>query len=110
MEEKISILGFIEYAFRRKSDNRDFGFAEIAKVAEIAVDRVEFLVMKALSVGLIKGAINEVDQKVNVTWVRPRVLGKKQVEMMVDKVSSWRKTVKGSLLMVESNTSLDLHE
>lgn len=35
--------------------------------------------MKALSVGLIKGNIDEVDQKVQMTWVQPRVLDLNQV-------------------------------
>lgn len=42
--------------------------------------QVELLVMKALSVGLIKGNIDEVDQKVQMTWVQPRVLDVQQVK------------------------------
>lgn len=37
--------------------------------------------MKALSVGLIKGNIDEVDQKVQMTWVQPRVLDLQQVSL-----------------------------
>lgn len=39
--------------------------------------------MKALSVGLIKGNIDEVDQKVQMTWVQPRVLDLQQVSSHV---------------------------
>ena len=41
--------------------------------------QVELLVMKALSVGLVKGSIDEVDRRVHMTWVQPRVLDLQQV-------------------------------
>lgn len=37
--------------------------------------------MKALSVGLVKGSIDEVDKRVHMTWVQPRVLDLQQVIM-----------------------------
>lgn len=39
--------------------------------------------MKALSVGLIKGNIDEVDRKVQMTWVQPRVLDLQQVSRLI---------------------------
>lgn len=41
--------------------------------------QVELLVMKALSAGLVKGSIDEVDKRVLMTWVQPRVLDLQQV-------------------------------
>lgn len=41
--------------------------------------QVELLVMKALSVGLVRGSIDEVDKRVHMTWVQPRVLDLQQV-------------------------------
>lgn len=41
------------------------------------------LVMKALSLGLVKGSIDEIDQKVHMTWVQPRVLDLQQVSLDV---------------------------
>lgn len=35
--------------------------------------------MKALSLGLVKGSIDEVEGKVHMTWVQPRVLDRDQV-------------------------------
>ena len=37
--------------------------------------------MKALSLGLVKGFIDEIDQKVSLTWVQPRVLDLQQVSI-----------------------------
>ena len=45
--------------------------------------------MKALSLGLIKGKIDEVDQSINVTWVQPKVLNLAQIQEMVQAVDEW---------------------
>ena len=41
--------------------------------------QVEYLVMKALSLGLVKGSIDQLSQEVSMTWVQPRVLDVDQV-------------------------------
>lgn len=35
--------------------------------------------MKALSLGLVKGTVDEVEQRIHLTWVQPRVLDIDQV-------------------------------
>lgn len=65
--------------FKRPSNNRVLTFSEIASETKLPVTEVEFLVMKALSLGLVKGAIDQVAQTVQMTWVQPRVLDKNQV-------------------------------
>lgn len=65
--------------FTRPANHRQLTFEEIAKSAKISVNEVELLVMKALSAGLVKGSIDEVDKRVLMTWVQPRVLDLQQV-------------------------------
>lgn len=65
--------------FKRKAWDRQLTFSEIAQETGLEVDQVEVMVMRALSLGLVKGTIDQVDEKVNITWVQPRVLDKKQV-------------------------------
>ena len=38
--------------------------------------------MKALSLGLVKGSIDQLNKEVNMTWVQPRVLDIDQVNRM----------------------------
>lgn len=45
--------------------------------------------MRALSLGLIKGKINEVTQTVNVTWVQPKVLDMEQIKAMQNSIDQW---------------------
>ncbi|KAL0155825.1 hypothetical protein M9458_050088, partial [Cirrhinus mrigala] len=62
---------------------------------------VELLVMKALSVGLIKGSIDEVEKKVHMTWVQPRVLDVQQIKGMKDRLDFWCGDVKNMAMLVE---------
>jgi 26S proteasome regulatory subunit N9 len=49
--------------------------------------------MKALSLNLIRGSIDQVDQIVNVTWVQPRVLDREQIDGMRKRLDTWNKEV-----------------
>lgn len=51
--------------------------------------------MKALSLKLIKGSIDEVEKVINVQWVQPRVLDKAQLKSMQQRLMQWRVKVKG---------------
>lgn len=46
--------------FSRPSHNRQLTFAEISKETKLPLNEIELLVMKALSQGLVKGAIDQV--------------------------------------------------
>ncbi|MGH0136875.1 UNVERIFIED_CONTAM: hypothetical protein FKN15_009587 [Acipenser sinensis] len=82
--QKIQLLCLMEMTFTRPANHRQLTFQEIALSAKVPVNEVELLVMKALSVGLIKGNIDEVDQRVHMTWVQPRVLDLQQKSAIGD--------------------------
>ncbi|CAB3992646.1 26S proteasome non-ATPase regulatory subunit 13-like [Paramuricea clavata] len=88
-------------AFNRPPNDRSLTFKEIATDARISLDEVELLVMKALSIGLIKGSINEVNKMVQISWVQPRVLDRKQISSMKDRLSEWCEKTKNTTYMVE---------
>ena len=45
--------------------------------------------MRAMSLGLIRGTIDEVAQAVSVTWVQPRVLDTKEVATLSLQLADW---------------------
>lgn len=45
--------------------------------------------MRGMSLGLINGSIDEVDQTVNITWVQPRVLDKIQISLLHEQLQGW---------------------
>uniref|UniRef100_A0A667YFK2 26S proteasome non-ATPase regulatory subunit 13 n=1 Tax=Myripristis murdjan TaxID=586833 RepID=A0A667YFK2_9TELE len=99
--QKIQLLCVMEMTFTRPANHRQLTFHEIAQSAKIPVSEVELLVMKALSVGLIKGNIDEVDQKVQMTWVQPRVLDLQQIKGMKERLDFWCGDVKNMAMLVE---------
>ncbi|CAO3630164.1 unnamed protein product [Cunninghamella echinulata] len=94
LSKKICLMSLIEAVFRRSADNRIIPFSEIASETRLPIDEVEHLVMKALSLNLIRGSIDQVDQLVTVNWVQPRVLDKSQIDGMRQRLEDWSNQVK----------------
>ncbi|KAF6198150.1 hypothetical protein GE061_007897, partial [Apolygus lucorum] len=87
--------------FKRASNKRELKFSEISEATRLPLDDVELLVMKALAQGLVKGAIDQVDGNVHMTWVQPRVLDKEQISSMVERLNVWCKEVQGMETLLE---------
>lgn len=105
MRQKISLLCLMEMTFRRPATDRQLTFDEVSKEARLPVEEVELLVMKALSLGLVKGSIDQVDAKVHMTWVQPRVLDRDQIGTMVKRLDQWLLEVKNMEMMVENKAA-----
>ena len=44
---------------------------------------------------LIRGSIDQVDQKAVITWVQPRVLSRGQITKLADRLEGWKKKLDG---------------
>ena len=77
LRKKISLLCLMEMTFR--SLDGVLTFDQIAQQSRARLDEVEMLVMRALSLGLVRGTIDQVEGIVHLTWVKPRVLNKQQI-------------------------------
>jgi len=82
MRAKINLLCLMEMTFQRPATDRQLTFDNISKTAKISVGEVELLVMKALSLDLVRGSIDQIDNKCHMTWVQPRVLDRTQIANM----------------------------
>ena len=94
LREKITILCLLQILFELPAECREISIADIAARTKLGVDGVEYLLMKALSVRLIEGVIDQVEGKVNVTWVTPRVLLKPQIKELSVRLDGWIEKVK----------------
>ena len=105
VKKKIVLLCLMNIAFEKHSHDRTLSFASIAAKTKIPIDQVEWVLMKAMSLGLIKGSIDEVEQTVNITWVQPRVLDKQQLSLVRDQIDDWTKRVKSAVNTVKDQTA-----
>ncbi|KAJ2363964.1 26S proteasome regulatory subunit, partial [Coemansia sp. RSA 2607] len=95
LQQKIRLTALIESMFSRQGAGaRTVSFGDISAETKLPTGEIEHLVMKALSLGLIRGRIDQVDQQVTVQWVQPRYLGKDQIRGLADRLGQWEARVK----------------
>lgn len=88
-------MSLIQLIFSLPSSSRvSVPFSQIATSTQLPVEEVEHLVMKALSLELVKGDIDQVEEKARITWVQPRVLGMQEVGELRDRLDEWSNKVK----------------
>ncbi|KAI1808670.1 hypothetical protein F4811DRAFT_500282 [Daldinia bambusicola] len=93
IRQKIYLAALTESVFRRPPHQRAMTFGAISADTKVRKDEIEHLVMKALSLGLVRGTIDEVDELVNFTWVQPRVLDMAQIASMSQRLGEWGENV-----------------
>ncbi|KAG8922705.1 26S proteasome regulatory subunit [Tulasnella sp. 419] len=89
LRQKICLMALIEAVFKRSADKRTMSFQTIAEETRLPQDEVEHLVMKALSLKLIRGSLDQVEEKAYITWVQPRVLSRKQIDDLANRLDTW---------------------
>ncbi len=102
LREKIRVFALMELARDRPANARTMPFDIIAQRASLSVAEVEFLVMKAVSLGLVKGSIDQVGQKVVVKWVQPRVLEHESISRLCSQLETWQKQVEVTAQLLQS--------
>lgn len=89
LRQKIYLAALTEAVFRRPPHDRTMTFATIAQETKVRQSEIEHLFMKALSLGLLRGTIDQVDEVAHVTWVQPKVLDLKQIGNMRRRLLDW---------------------
>jgi len=106
LDKKISLMSLVDLAFKRTTGDRNISFSDIAKATQC--EDVEMLIMRAISLGLLRGNIDQVDEVFTVVWVQPRILDLLQITDMSSKIELWTQKVKNSLVVMESGVTSEL--
>ncbi|KAF2869024.1 hypothetical protein BDV95DRAFT_498919 [Massariosphaeria phaeospora] len=91
--QKISLSALTEAVFRRPPHDRAMTFTTISEETKVQPNEIEHLIMKALSLGLLRGTIDQVAEIARINWVQPKVLDMKQIESMRARLKEWDASV-----------------
>ncbi|RDA90933.1 hypothetical protein CP533_5338 [Ophiocordyceps camponoti-saundersi (nom. inval.)] len=93
LQQKIYLAALTEAVFQRPPHDRTMTFATISQETKVRSDEIEHLIMKALSLGLLRGKIDQVDKIARISWVQPKVLDMKQIRNMRQRLLDWDSNV-----------------
>ncbi|RMZ85797.1 hypothetical protein DV737_g388, partial [Chaetothyriales sp. CBS 132003] len=91
--QKISLAALTELVFKRPPHDRAMSFKAISHETKVKADEIEHLIMKALSLGLLRGKIDQVAGIAKINWVQPKVLERSQIEGMRVRLKEWDSNV-----------------
>ena len=102
---KIRIAALLELIFQKNKTERTLSFDEICKACHTEENKIEYIGMKALSLGLIKGYIDQVEKKIVVNWIQPKYLDKEKIVLMQDRFTAWIDKAQKVLVDIQENAS-----
>jgi 26S proteasome regulatory subunit N9 len=102
VKQKVVLLALMNMAFELHPHKRTISFTDLSRVTGLAVDQAEWVLMRAMSLNLIKGQIDEVAQTIDISWVQPRVLDQKQLTILTGQIDAWTSKVDTMLHTIES--------
>lgn len=102
MEDKIKIMAFSELIFTLPKNSRTVSFEQVSRITGIPLNLIELMIIKAMSLDLLRGSIDEVNQLVSVSWIQPRVLNKERIATMRTKFTDWQSGLGELLTFVEA--------
>jgi len=90
VQEKLTLTALVLTVLSKDSHERNLSFAELQTALHLdSLDQVEWVLMRAFSVGLLSGSMDQCEQTVNITWVQPRVLSTGQMSELAVKFGEW---------------------
>lgn len=103
LRQKLCLMGLVEAVFRQLKISRSIPFGDIALATRVPIQQVELVVMKALSLGLIRGTLQEPEAKFIIEWVQPRVLDLNQISDLRAGIQAWRVRVQETAQLIQSS-------
>lgn len=103
LKQKITILALMELAFSRSLEH-SIPFSDVQKACRLPAKEVEYLLMRSMSLGLISGVIDNVEESICITRVQPRVVGLEPIGHMADRLAKWFGNVTNTISFLNKRT------
>ena len=99
LRRKVRVIAIYDAIFFSQKSflQQNVTFAEICGIAKIQKSQVERLIVHVLSIGLLQGYIDEVDELFFITGLKAQELDKTRLSQLKDKYDSWNENIKGAL-------------
>jgi 26S proteasome regulatory subunit N9 len=113
VQEKLTLLALVQLVVLSQGDQGDathnqrrvLTLEEIAAHCQCPLEQVEWVVMRAFSVKLMEGSIDQVAGTVEITWVMPRILNAKELAVLADKFADWSVKVRTTAQYMQEQTA-----
>jgi 26S proteasome regulatory subunit N9 len=102
LQQKMFLMSLIENVFCQLKSSRVLPFSIVSQATRVPMEQVEFLLMKALSLKLIRGSINEPEKCFVIEWVQPRYLDIQQISELRAGIQAWRWRVQETTQLIHS--------
>jgi 26S proteasome regulatory subunit N9 len=104
LDLKIRIAALLDLVFQKNKNERVLTFNEIKVACCCDFNQVELIAMKSISLGLIKGYIDQVEKVLIVKWIQPKYLDTEKLEMLSERLDLWIKKTNNMLVDFEEKS------
>lgn len=98
---KIRVVSLCDSIFFSKKNSNRISFEEISGIVGVPVQDVELLVIHVLSIKLITGHIDELNEQLVIEAVKPRELDDQRLVQLKNKYANWQSTISDSLEFIK---------
>jgi PCI domain len=107
--EKFTLIQLLHVIAQVPVQDRTLSFADLSLALHVPIEQLEWILMRALSVGLIRGSMDQCDQTLRVTYLQPqRVLTGPQLQQLQQHYQQWQEKVETQVQFLQKERSLQL--
>ena len=104
LQRKVRVIALYDAIFfsQKSFSQQSVTFAEVSSITHVPRDQVEKLVVHVLSIGLLQGYIDEMDELVFITGLKAQELDKTRLGQLKEKYDNWNQNIRQAVEFVNN--------